>query len=214
MQQSLRSLSSYPIALTCFFFWGIRASALHTLLSNYINPLLTSYNQKRAQLPDSNLTTVRQQPTIRPLIWITKIRSKGRQAILNTLKNTMRNRAGEAIADLTVVWRSGYVAKERKRKDPIHSKIAGSSGISRIKMPPPSFLYWLRHFFNQKPLLSLGLHKRSWRVGHQESISWDFFGHLARVFLSSLSSIKFQLVSLDFFGLDVLSAQARSDLSL
>lgn len=52
----------------------------------------------------------------------------------------MRNRAGEAIADLTVVWRSGYVAKERKRKEPIHSKIACCSGISRIKMPPPSLL--------------------------------------------------------------------------
>lgn len=52
----------------------------------------------------------------------------------------MRNGAVEAIADLTVVWRSGYVAKERKRKDPINSLIAGSSGISRIKMPPPSLL--------------------------------------------------------------------------
>ena len=52
----------------------------------------------------------------------------------------MRNRAGEAIADLTVVWRSGYAAKERKLQDLMNSKIACGSGISRKKDASPFFL--------------------------------------------------------------------------
>ena len=51
----------------------------------------------------------------------------------------MGSRAGEAITDLTVL-RSGYVAKERKLEDPMNSKIACGSGISRKRMPLVSVL--------------------------------------------------------------------------